>query len=72
LISQDDIKNGFRLTCVVLVDVDGTISNLNVSTTSPKFSKELDRIINKMPKVYRPAYKKGVPIETAYSIPITF
>lgn len=72
LISQNDIDNGIRLICIVQVDIDGTISRINALNTSPKFSNELDRIIKKMPKVYRPAYWKGAPIKTTYSIPIRF
>lgn len=72
LISQNDIDNGIRLICIVQVDIDGTVSRINALNTSPKFSNELDRIIKKMPKVYKPAYWKGQPIKTTYSIPISF
>jgi hypothetical protein len=72
LITQNDINNGIRLICIVQVDIDGTISRINALNTSPKFSNELDRIIKKMPKVYKPAYWKGVPIKTTYAIPISF
>lgn len=72
LISQNDVDNTIRLVCIVQVDVDGTISRINALNTSPKFSNELDRIIKKMPKVYKPAYWKGKPVKTTYSIPIAF
>lgn len=72
LITQNDISNGIRLICIVQVDVDGTLSRINAMNTNPKYSNELDRIIKKMPKVYRPAYWKGSPIKTTYAIPISF
>ncbi|WP_310379368.1 hypothetical protein [Flavobacterium sp.] len=72
LITQNDINNGIRLICIVQINVDGTLSRINAMNTNPKYSNELDRIIKKMPKVYRPAYWKGMPIKTTYAIPISF
>jgi hypothetical protein len=72
LISQNDKENGIRLICVFQVDIDGTISRINAVNTNPKFSNELDRIIKKMPKAYKPALKDGMPIKTTYAIPISF
>ena len=72
LITPNDVANGLRVVFIIQVDVDGTLTRINAMNTNPKYSNELDRIIKKMPKVYKPAYWKGEPIKTTYAIPISF
>ncbi|WP_310558454.1 hypothetical protein [Flavobacterium sp.] len=73
LFSVRAIVVGNKKNLAVQVDVDGTISRIStLGSYNPTVEEEWERIRKKMPKVYKPAFRNGVPIKNTYIVPISF
>ena len=54
------------------VEVDGTITNVNVKkSVDPTLDKEAVRVVKSMPK-WNPGKKGGIPVRVEYTMPVTF
>ena len=55
-----------------LINKSGNIENIKVKGPYPVLEEEAVRIISKLPKMIPAKDKKGKPVETPLSVPITF
>lgn len=67
-------ENGIqgRVTLSFVVDVDGSITDIEVVRgIDPALDKEAIRIIKSMPK-WKPGMQRGKPVRVKYTVPVTF
>lgn len=60
-----------RIWVVFKIDVDGSVTNLQVRAPHPRLKKEAERIARKIPKM-KPGRQRNKPVRVGYQLPITF
>lgn len=66
-------SGNYTVVVICFIGIDGKITEA-VPETSHGYGmeKEVLRIINKLPKPYKPAMKNGVPVKSKIKFPVTF
>ncbi|PTT42121.1 hypothetical protein DBR28_02775 [Chryseobacterium sp. HMWF028] len=52
------------------VNPDGTISSISTTGNSPILNKEMDRIMKKLKKKWKPGTINGQPVKSKYTMPM--
>lgn len=54
-----------------IIDTDGTVCNIEATSSQPEFAEEGKRVIGLLPP-FTPAKHEGKPVAVSYTLPITF
>nr|WP_314895807.1 hypothetical protein [uncultured Flavobacterium sp.] len=72
LSSKTQLKGIIKVYCNFNIDTIGNIVKVKVISPNPHLTKEIEKIITGIPKMYKPAYLNGVAYETSFNLPLRF
>lgn len=72
LLSKTNLNGEVKVNCQFQVDTNAKIINVKVQAPNPIISNELEKIINEIPNIYKPAYWNGKAITSSFRITIPF
>lgn len=70
--SKTQLKGIINVYCNFNIDTIGNIVKVKVISPNPYLTKEIEKIITGIPKMYKPAYLNGVAYETSFNLPLRF
>jgi hypothetical protein len=70
--SKTNLKGIIKIRCLFHVDTTGNIVKVKVFSPNPSLTNEMEKIINGIPKIYKPAYLNGVAYENSFTLPVSF
>lgn len=61
-----------KIYTVFHIDKNGLVRKIRSRGAHPKLEQEANRVVKSMPKFTRSGQQKGKPVDTSYTLPITF
>ncbi|WP_431611392.1 energy transducer TonB [Chryseobacterium sp. 'Rf worker isolate 10'] len=65
-----DSPGTFKSVTTFDVNPDGSISSISTTGNNPILNKEMDRIMKKLKKKWKPATRNGQPVKTKFTMPM--